>query len=118
MNPEIGLKLFTEGQRRDASDIGFNPNPQIDMTADAVITFLDQMQEIAPKKDSGKLELTFKQRYLLKLCELPNTPEKYFTDLGTSLVDSLYVEYNRSQKDFNARDRKYILSPNFFYSKM
>ena len=106
MNPEIGLKLFTEGQRRDASEIGFNPNPQIDMTADAVVTFLEEMQKIAPKKDSGKLELTFKQRYLLKLCEIPNTPETYFTDLGKSLVDSLYTEYPRVQKDFNARDRK------------
>jgi hypothetical protein len=29
--PEIGLKLFTEGQRSSASDVGFNPNPLIDM---------------------------------------------------------------------------------------
>lgn len=83
MKPDIGLKLFTEGQRSNASDVGFNPNPSIDMDVDQVLTFLNEMQRIAPKKqDSNKLELTFEQKYLHKLCDIPNAPEKYFTQFA------------------------------------
>ena len=81
------------------------------MSVETVIAFLEQMQDIAPKKDSNKLEMTFKQRYLLKLCEIPNTPEQYFTALGTSLVDLLYKEYPKAIKEFvPMKDRKCVSS--------
>lgn len=44
LKPDIGLKLFTEGQRSNTSDVGFNPNPQIDMDVDQVLRFLNDMQ--------------------------------------------------------------------------
>lgn len=44
MKPDIGLKLFTEGARTAASDVGFHPNPLIDMDVDQVVAFLNSVQ--------------------------------------------------------------------------
>lgn len=99
--PEIGLKLFTEGQRSNASDVGFNPNPLIDMDVEQVISFLNRMQELAPPSPKdGKLTLTFEQKYLHKLCDIPNAPEKYFTQFGISIIDTLYKEYPKTNRSF------------------
>jgi len=100
MRPDIGLKLFTEGYKNNATDVGFNPNPSIDMDVDHVIAFLNDMQQLAPKKQDSKLELTFEQKYLHKLCDIPNAPEKYFTQFALSLIDALYSAYPKKMKTF------------------
>jgi hypothetical protein len=41
MRPDIGLKLFTEGTRTNTSDVGFHPNPLIDMDVEQVLGFLN-----------------------------------------------------------------------------
>jgi hypothetical protein len=46
------------------------------MDVEAVIAFLNSVKQ-KPRQD--KLELTYEQKYLLKLCDIPNCPEKYFT---------------------------------------
>lgn len=56
MKPDIGLKLFTEGARTAASDVGFHPNPLIDMDVDQVVTFLNSVQQA---KRPDRLELTY-----------------------------------------------------------
>lgn len=94
MRPDIGLKLFTEGARTATSDVGFHPNPLIDMDVDQVVTFLNSVQQA---KRPDKLELTYEQKYLLKLCDIPNAPEKYFTQLGCSIIDALYSVYPRNK---------------------
>ena len=110
MKPDIGLKLFTEGIRSNIGDgVGFQPNPQIDMDVDAVIRFLQDVQQTAPKRQDGKLELTFEQKYLLKICEIQNTPERYFTKLGCSLVDALYAVHPKRNKIWDRKDRKFIV---------
>jgi len=44
---------------------------------------------------------------LHKLCDIPNAPEKYFTQFGISLIDTLYREYSRQQRTFEPqRDSK------------
>lgn len=103
LKPDIGLKLFTEGSRTQSTDVGFHPNPLIDMDVEAVINFLNDMQKTAKKK-SDRLELTYEQKYLLKLCDIPNAPEKYFTQLGCSLIDALYSVYMRKNKTFDRKD--------------
>lgn len=91
VSPQIGLKLFTEGARNSAPDsVGFQPNPSINMEVDAVIAFLNSVQKPLSRKPDAKLTLTYEQEYLLKVCDIPNAPEKYFTQLATSLVDALY----------------------------
>jgi hypothetical protein len=41
--PDIGLKLFTEGSRNSASnDVGFHPNPLIDMDVESVVNLLNK----------------------------------------------------------------------------
>lgn len=77
------------------------------MDVEAVINFLNDMQKTAKKK-SDRLELTYEQKYLLKLCDIPNAPEKYFTQLGVSLIDALYSVYMRKNKTFDRKDRKFI----------
>ena len=80
VSPEIGLRLFTEGARNTPSDgVGFQPNPSINMEVDAVIAFLNRVPRPANRKPDAKLTLTYEQEYLLKVCDIPNAPEKYFT---------------------------------------
>jgi len=38
---------------------------------------------------------------LLKLCDIPNAPEKYFTQLGLSLIDALYLVCPKKQRVFD-----------------
>lgn len=104
MRPDIGLKLFTEGSRNSSgNDIGFHPNPLIDMDVDAVINFLNNVQKSAKRRED-KLELTYEQKYLLKLCDIANCPEKYFTQLGCSLIDALYLTHSRKNKGWDRKD--------------
>ena len=110
MRPDIGLKLFTEGQKNSSADVGFkfNPNPSVDMDVDEVLRFLNEMQTIAPKRTDKRLDLTYEQKYLHRLCDIPNAPEKYFTDFAKSVIDTLYREYPRKMRSFDAaRDGKF-----------
>jgi hypothetical protein len=52
--------------------------------------------------------LTYEQKYLLKVCDIPNAPEKYFTQLGVSIVDALYAVHARKNKLWDRKDRKFI----------
>lgn len=113
MKPDIGLKLFTEGSRTQSTDVGFHPNPLIDMDVEAVINFLNDMQKSAARRADQKLELTYEQKYLLKLCDIPNAPEKYFTQLGTSIIDALYSVHSRKNKQWDRKDRKLFHEVNF-----
>lgn len=58
-----------------------------------------------PRQD--KLELTYEQKYLLKLCDIPNCPEKYFTQLGCSLIDALYLNHPRKNKVWDRKEGKF-----------
>lgn len=117
MRPDIGLKLFTEGSRSNAgNDVGFHPNPLIDMDVDAVINFLNNVQKNA-KQRQDKLELTYEQKYLLKLCDIPNCPEKYFTLLGCSLIDALYLSHSKKNKVWDRKDCKSLFSKQLIMSK-
>ena len=80
------------------------------MDVEQVLAFLNEMQRQAPRRESNKVELTYEQKYLLKLVDIPNAPEKYFTQLGASLIDTLYREYPKSVRTFEPnRDRKFFL---------
>lgn len=40
-------------------------------------------------------DLTFEQKYLLEVCKNARAPEKYFTRLGLSLIDSCFSIHPR-----------------------
>lgn len=38
------------------------------------------------------------------MCDIPNAPEKYFTQLGVSIVDALYAVHARKNKLWDRKD--------------
>jgi len=56
------------------------------------------MRQRSAINNNVNTELTYVQSYLLKVCENPKAPEKYFTKLGLSLIESCFAIHPRDQR--------------------
>ena len=57
--PDIGLKLFTEGRNKSSESSDFRLNPQLSMTVEECLNFLQEIQNMNTRKPDEKLKLTF-----------------------------------------------------------